>query len=86
MTLQAQQIIAFDKAFNAALLKEENWNEDAPRWEFIDADVTIELVEKFDFDLNLTLIYDEFESSADEITTYLSDMNITNFQQYKDNE
>ena len=86
MTLQAQQIIAFDKAFNAALLKKENWNEDAPRWEFIDADVTIELVEKFDFDLNLTLIYDEFESSADEITTYLSDMNITNFQQYKDNE
>jgi hypothetical protein len=86
MTLQANQIIAFDKAFNAALLKEENWNANAPRWEFVDADVTIDLVEEFDFDLNLTLIYDEFESSASEINTYLSDMNINSFAQYKEQE
>lgn len=86
MTLQAKHIIAFDKAFNKAVLNKENWNDTGINWSFVDADVTCDLVDEFNFDINLVKIQDEFNGSASEINSYMYDMNITNFQQYKDNE
>lgn len=86
MTLLPQHIIAFDKAFNKAVLNEDNWNDTGINWSFVDADVACDLVEEFNFDIFFHKFQDEFNSSANEINSYMYDMNITTFQQYKDNE
>jgi|13_taG_2_1085334.scaffolds.fasta_scaffold19252_4 hypothetical protein len=84
MTLLPKHIIAFDKAFDKAVLNEENWNDTGINWSFVDADVTCDLVDEFNFDINLVKIQDEFNSSASEINSYMHDMNITSFAQYKE--
>lgn len=59
-------IVEFDKAFKAAIVKEENINEDGSiKWNFVDADCFMELRDIFgEFDMDL--FYKEFEACADE--------------------
>ena len=60
-------IVEFDKAFRAAVEKSENKNEDGSiNWNFVDADVTMDLVEIFGNDLPEDMYAEEFEFSAEE--------------------
>lgn len=63
-------IVEFDKAFKAAIVSEENINEDGSiNWNFVDSDVFMAMKETFgEFDVDL--FYKEFEACADEEEEY----------------
>jgi len=59
-------IVEFDKAFKAAVENPENKNENGSiNWDYVDADVTMDLTKIFGDDLPEDIYVDEFSFSAD---------------------
>ena len=63
-------IIEFDKAFKAATENSENFDKEGNiNWDFVDADVTMDLAEIFD-EIPQELYDEEFDFSAQEWIEY----------------
>ena len=63
-------IVEFDKAFKAAVENKENFDKEGNiNWDFVDADVTMDLVKIFD-EIPQDMYNEEFDWSAQEWIEY----------------
>lgn len=62
-------IIAFDKAFKAAVEREENFNDEGINWDFVDADVTMDL-KMSGIEYDQAMYNEEFDFAAQEWIEY----------------
>jgi hypothetical protein len=81
--MKSSILVNFDKSVQTAVLSMENWNADSTiNWDFVEADVWMDLGMFYDRDAIQNVVASEFDSYADEITEWMTACSVTTFEKF----
>ena len=83
MTLSSSIVINFDKSILTATLSTENWNSDNTiNWNFVEADVYMDLKKYYDTPAVDAIMKSDFDAYADETEDWMKNCGVDTFEKF----